>query len=63
MCYACMLCECVYCVWLYGCCMCVLCVLCGCEYECGCVGVHPESQGQIQSFLLNGVVQKKWHEF
>lgn len=32
-------------------------------YECGCVGVHPESQGQIQSFLLNGVVQKKWHEF
>ena len=54
---------CVLCVVIWVLCMCVLCVLCRCEYECGCVGVHPESQGQIQSLLLNGVVQKKGHEF
>lgn len=42
-------------------CMCYACIMQTCESEC--VGVHPESQEQIQSLLLNGAVQKKGHGF
>ena len=45
--------------------ICMLCVLCVCYVcivqmcECECVGVHPESQEQIQSLLLNDVLQEE----
>lgn len=48
------------------CMLCVLCVRYVCIVqmcECECVGVHPESQEQIQSLLLNDVLQKKGHGF
>lgn len=36
---------------------------CECEHECGCVGMHAESQGKVQSLLLNSMVQRKGHAF
>lgn len=39
-----------------------MCVCCECIL-CGCMGVCPDSQGQVQSLLPGGVVQRKGRGF
>lgn len=62
LCVSCLLC--VVCVLgvLHVCYVCIFCVLCVSLWECGCVGIHPEFQGQVQSLLLKWVLPRKGHE-